>query len=36
MTLGALFFRNFGFTELTLHSEKHKYIWLFTRFFVTL
>ena len=29
-------FRNFGNAELTLHSEKLKYIWLFLRFFVTL
>ena len=30
------FFRNFGFAEITVHSEKFKYIWLFSRFFVTL
>jgi hypothetical protein len=29
-------FRNFGYAEITLHSEKPKYIWLFFRFFVTL
>ena len=29
-------FRNSGFAEVTWHSEKLKYIWLFLRFFVTL
>ena len=30
------FFINFSLAELTLHSKKLKYIWFFTRFFVTL
>ena len=29
-------FCNSGFAELTLHSEKLKNIWFFSRFFVTL
>ena len=32
----SLVFRNFGYAEITLHSEKPKYIWLFFRFFVIL
>ena len=31
-----MFFRNFDYVEVTLHSEKLKLIWLFLRFFVTL
>ena len=27
---------HYGFAEITVHSEKFKYIWLFSRLFVTL
>jgi hypothetical protein len=30
------YFLNFGSAELTMHSEKLKEIWLFSRFFVPL
>jgi len=36
MNVFSFFFCNFGFAEIVCNSEKHKYIWLFSRFFVIL